>query len=147
LYNELGNANKYFLSRDKRSDVYLLRNTSNTPFFHHVAALAELYKVGQSGEIYTYHFNMLRSILEKTASFHGFEHFSACVKQDDSDPEGIMHTRIINLLSHGNYSLYEPREMLEENKGYFRKILTDFLDRYAFNPELFPEEIEEAEAL
>ena len=87
---------------------------------------------------------MLRSILEKTASFHGFKNFSACIKQDDDDPDGILYTRLINILSHGNYSLYEPQEMLEENKDYFRKILQDFMRRYTFNPELFPEETEEA---
>lgn len=147
LCNELRRSNKYFLSKDQRSGRYFLRNTGDTPFFHHVAALAELYKAGQDGRLYTYHFNMLRSILEKTASFHGFKNFSACIKQDDDDPDGILHTRIINILSHGNYSLYEPQEMLEENKAYFRKILDDFMSRYAFNPELFPQESEEVEEL
>ena len=40
--------------------------------------------------------------------------------------------------SHGAYSLYEPQEMMEENKNYFRKILHDFINRYPFNPALFP---------
>ncbi|MCA1564349.1 MAG: AAA family ATPase [Acidobacteria bacterium] len=145
LCNELNRANKYFLSQDKRTNGYTLRNTNDTPFFHHVAALAELYKASQSGKLYTYHFNMLRSILEKTASFHGFREFSACLKQDAEDIDGILHTRIVNILSHGNYSLFEPQEMLEENKGYFKKILDDFMSRYAFNPELFPQELEETE--
>lgn len=48
-----------------------------------------------------------------------------------------MHARLINILSHGNYSLYEPQEMLEENKAYFKKILDDFLGRYPFNRKLF----------
>lgn len=135
---------KYFLSKDKQSDQYILRDTGNTPFFHHVAALAELYQAGQNGRLYTYHFNMLRTILEKTASFHGFRNFSACIKQGDDDPDGILYTRIVNILNHGNYSLFEPQEMLEENKAYFRKILGDFMGRYAFNPELFPEELEPA---
>lgn len=147
LYNELKRSNKYFISKDKRSGGYIVRDTSDTPFFHHVAALVELYKVSQSGKLYTYHFNILRRILEKTASFHGFENFSACIKQDDDDPDGILHTRLINILNHDGYSLFEPTEMLEENKSYFRKILVDFMGRYAFNPELFPEEIEEAVTL
>lgn len=29
--------------------------------------------------------------------------------------------------------------MLEENKGYFKKILKDYMENYRFNPELFPE--------
>ena len=144
MYNELNTANKYFLSKDQQTNKYVLRDTGSTPYFHHVATLTELHKAGQSGQLYTYHFNMLRNILEKTASFHGFKNFSSCIKQDNDDPEGIIHTRLVNLLSHGNYSLFEPQEMVEENKAYFRKILADFMNRYAFNPELFPQELEEA---
>ncbi|MDD5034869.1 MAG: AAA family ATPase [Methylococcaceae bacterium] len=136
----------HFLSRSKADGTYLLTYTAATPFFHHVALLADLYKAEQSGELYTYHFAMLRSVLEKSASFHGFSNFSACIKQDDDDPDGILHARLINILSHGNYSLFEPQQMLDENKGYFRKILHDFLNRYPFNPELFPAASEEVQA-
>jgi AAA domain len=129
----------YFLSKDKLSGAYTLRDTHDTPYFHHVALLKELHNADRSGNVYTYHFNMMRSILEKTAAFHGFKHFSTCIKQDADDIDGIIHARIINILSHGNYSLFEPREMLEENKQYFRKILTDFMNNYRFNPTLFIE--------
>ena len=140
LYNELNKANKYFLSRDGSPEGLVLRKTGDTPFFHHVAALAELYEADRDGRLFTHHFNILRAILEKTASFHGYQNFSACVKRDADDEDGILHTRLINILSHGNYSLYEPQEMLEENKRYFRKILHEFINRYPFNPALFPSE-------
>ena len=138
LCNELNKANMYFLSRDGSPEGLLLRNTGDTPFFHHVAALAELYEVVRDGRLYTHHFNMLRAILEKTASFHGYQNFSECIKRDADDEDGILHTRLINILSHGNYSLFEPREMLEENKCYFRKILDEFINQYPFNRALFP---------
>jgi hypothetical protein len=138
LCNDLKKARKYFLSKGHLADSYLLRETGDTPFFHHVATLIELYEAAQSGRLYTYHFNMLRAVLEKTASFHGYSDFSACIRRDEDDPDGILHARLLNILSQGNYSLYEPKEMLEENKRYFRKILYDFLDNYPFNPALFP---------
>ena len=138
LCNELHKAKRYFLSGNKLPDGYVIRATGDTPFFHHVAALVELYEAEQSGRLFTHHFNMLRSILEKTASFHGYQNFSACIKRAAEDEDGILHTRLINILSHGNYSLYEPQEMLEENKNYFRKILHDFIARDPFNPVLFP---------
>lgn len=139
LCNELGKARKYFVTKNATDGGYVLREeTGDTPFFHHVAALAELYQAAQEDRLFTHHFNMLRTILEKTASFHGHKNFSVCIKQDDDDPDGILHTRLINILSHGNYSLFEPQQMLDENKGYFRKILHDFLNRYPFNPQLFP---------
>jgi len=141
LCNELKKKScKYFLSRDSSHGGYAIRKTGNTPFFHHVAALAELYEAERSDKLHTHHFNMLRVIMEKAASFHGDENFSACIKKDDNDIDGVLHARLLNLLSHGNYSLYEPREMLEENKEYFRKILHDFINRYPFNPALFPDE-------
>ena len=137
-------AKPYFLSQIKETDGYELRNTQSTPFFHHIAMLRELFEIERTGKLYTYHFNILRSILEKTASFHGFSNFSDCIKQDDDDPDGIVYARLVNILSHGNYSLFEPQEMLDENKVYFKKILDDFMRNYAFNPELFPQEAEEA---
>lgn len=141
MCNELNKAKRYFLSRKNEGGEYSIRDTRKTPFFHHVALLQELHEVAESGKIYTYHFNILRNILEKTATFHGFNNFSSCIKQDNDDLDGTIHTRLVNLLSHGNYSLFEPREMLEENKGYFKKILNDFMTDYRFNPELFPEEV------
>jgi hypothetical protein len=104
-----------------------------------VAALTELYETERSGELHTHHFNMLRAIMEKTASFHGHENFSDCIRQGEDDIDGVLHTRIINLLSHGNYSLYEPREMMDENKEHFRRILHEFIECYPFNPKLFNE--------
>lgn len=136
MCNELGKAVKYFVS--KEGGRFLLTDTGDTPRYHHVALLKQLHEVAESGEIYTYHFNILRSLLEKTATFHGFNNFSACIKQDNTDPDGILHARLVNVLSHGNYSLFEPQEMLPENKDYFRRILRDFRSNYRFNPELFP---------
>ena len=142
MCNELGNAVKGFLS--KEADHFRLSDTGETPRYHHVALLKHLHEVAESGEVYTHHFNILRNILEKTATFHGFRNFSACLKQDSNDPDGILHARLVNVLSHGNYSLYEPQEMLPENKEYFRKILRDFMKNYRFNPELFPELTQES---
>jgi hypothetical protein len=147
LCNEMGKARRYVVNKQSASGSYLLRpEDGDTPFFHHVAALAELYQAMQEDRLFTHHFNMLRTILEKTASFHGHKNFSVCIKQDDDDPDGILHTRLINILSHGNYSLYEPQQMLDENKAYFKKILNDFLNRYPFNPDLFPQAPEAATA-
>ncbi len=140
LCNEIQKAEKYFLQKNAASGEYIIRDTGDTPFFNHVALLKELKKVADSGNLYTYHFNILRNILEKTASFHGFENFSSCIKQANDDLEGTIHTRMINLLSHGNYSLFDPREMLDDNKEHFRKILTDFMETYKFNHKLFSEE-------
>ena len=138
LCNEMKNAQRYFLR--KTDSGYELQNTNDTPHFYHVAMLRELHRAAQSGRLYTYHFTILRSILEKTATFHGFNHFGDIIKRDPDDEDGMLHARYVNLLSHGNYSLFEPVEMMEENKQIFRKILNGFMNEYRFNQEIFSED-------
>lgn len=138
LCNEISRAEQLFLQKSKDNATYILKDTTKTPFFHHVALLKELKKASDTGILYTYHFNILRNILEKTASFHGYAHFSSCIRKGDAENEPV-YTRIVNLLSHGNYSLFDPKEMVEENKEYFRNILNNFWEDYNFNQKLFEE--------
>jgi hypothetical protein len=141
LYNELSRVkgNRFlFLGRSSAAGTYSLVDTGDTPFFHHVACLMELHEAARSGQIYTHHFNMLRVIAEKTASFLGYDKFADCIKRNDDDLDGVLYNRLLNLLSHGKYSLYEPQEMLDENKRHFKKMLADFTERFMFNPERFP---------
>ncbi|WP_304345151.1 AAA family ATPase [Campylobacter showae] len=138
LCNEISRAEQLFLQKSKDNATYILKDTTKTPFFHHVALLKELKKASDTGILYTYHFNILRNILEKTASFHGYANFSSCIRKSDAENEPV-YTRIVNLLSHGNYSLFDPKEMVEENKEYFRNILNNFLEDYNFNQRIFEE--------
>ena len=136
LCNEINKAEQLFLQKSTTNATYILKDTTKTPFFHHVALLKELKKASDSGMLYTYHFNILRNILEKTASFHGYAHFSSCIRKGEEEDQPV-YTRIVNLLSHGNYSLFEPKEMVEENKQHFKNILDNFLEDYNFNKRLF----------
>ena len=80
---------------------------------------------------------MLRSILEKTSAFFGYKDFSSCIHGVDDE---VLYSRALNLLSHGNYSIYEPKEMVEDTKDLFKKIFTAFLEHYRFDlPDLTKE--------
>lgn len=128
---------KYFLHRISNTQEYKLRATDDTPFFHHVAMLDTLQKAVDSSELYTYHFNILRSVLEKTATFFGFDNFAKCL---DGAADEALYNRALNLLSHGKYSVYEPKEMLDDNKKLFKEIFEEFLNRYQFDlPQLHHE--------
>jgi len=58
------------------------------------------------------------------------QEFSVCIKKTADDPDETLFGRTLNILSHGNYSFYEPAEMLPETKESFEKVLDDFLDFY-----------------
>jgi hypothetical protein len=140
LRNHVSGQLQYILKRDRRTGGYLLaEQTGDTPQFYHVAALADLWQVAQSGQAKTFHFNILRTILEKTALFLGHRHFSKCIKEAADDADGILHQRFVDLLSHGKYSMYEPTEMGDDTQEYFLTILRGFVERHPFNRELLPE--------
>ena len=128
---------QHALKRDRRAGGYILEDQrGDTPQFYHVSALADLCDLAREGNLSTYHFNLLRSIMEKTAFFLGYGHFSASIKKSADDAEGILHQRFVDILSHGKYSIYEPVEMGEQTREYFLTILRGFVDRHPFNPEL-----------
>ena len=140
ICNELRRAKhkRYFLQKSRGAESYILRGTENTPFFHHVALLGELRQAIDSGVIHTYHFNTLRTILEKTASFLGYDGYKDCIHGLEDE---VLFNRALNLLSHGGYSIYEPREMGEDTKDLFKRVFNAFVDRYQFRvPELAVEE-------
>lgn len=138
LHNEFNERKihlPYFYSINQNG--YTLTGSNDSPFLHHLALLKDLKEAADTGNLYTFHFNMLRVILEKTAQFHGFKKFSDCLGDAKTEEEVQENARLINLMSHGNYSLFEPREMVPDNKEHFKNALNRFLDRYPFNLDAF----------
>ena len=150
MFNELRHdkSKSYFLHKAK-DETYRLQATDDTPFFHHIEQLCELndvvkkyeqaekdnVKVIQSNVLKTYHFNILRSILEKTSIFFGRDDFSYCL-QDVEDKD--LYSRAVNIMSHGRYSLFAPSGMMKENAELFVKIFKSFVDKYQFElPKIF----------
>lgn len=137
LFNEFGRKlkNKRYFLHSNADYTYTLQDTEDTPFFHHIAVLSELKHVIESNKIYTYHFNSLRSILEKTASFFGYDKIDKCIQGLDDEQ---LFERALQLFSHGKYSVFDPIEMNNDNKDLFKKILTGFFNKYEFYlPEIF----------
>ncbi len=120
---------KYFMYRNKATNELLLQASDDTPFFHHVAMIYELKKANDTQKLYAYHFNILRNVLEKTSSFFGYKDFSDCIKEF---VDINLYSRALNLLSHGGYSLYEPKEMVNDNKKIFSDVFEAFLEKYDF---------------
>lgn len=123
----------YVLSRADGSSIYLLEDTGESPFLHHVAALKELQAAARVGDLSHYHCNTLRSILEKTAVFFGRKHFSTCLK---GLPKRDTYARFLNIRSHAKYSVFEPELLHSAEKRMFREILSSFVERYPFQQAL-----------
>lgn len=140
LFNETrtkGIKNKRYFLNYKDPNEYALQDTDDSPFFHHIATISELNKVVDSNKIYTYHFNALRTILEKTSSFFGYNDIGKCIHGLN---DAVLFERALNLFSHGKYSIYDPIEMGDDNKELFKRIFREFIDKYKFDfPKIFNE--------
>jgi len=132
-------ASKYLLKKSSNGS-FILEESTATPFLHHLASIVELDTAQRTGDLFTHHFNMLRRTMEQTASFFGLKKWNDCIQPDEDDPDKTLYKRVVDLMSHGDYSLYEPREMMEENKNHFRRVFRQFISNYPFNPELFQEQ-------
>jgi AAA domain len=139
LFNEFGRKvkNKRYFLHFKPPNYYSLQDTGDTPFFHHIATISELKKVVESGKIFTHHFNALRSILEKTSSFFGYDKIDKCIHGLEDE---VLFERALQFFSHGKHSIFDPAEMVDDNKELFKRILDGFLRKYEFYfPEIFNE--------
>jgi hypothetical protein len=128
----------YFLYRNRQTDHYQLQSTGDTPFFYHVAMLKELKEAADADppRVYTYHFNVLRSIMEQTAAYFGAADISFCLPHDENE---ALRARALNIFSHRNYSVHAPRLMQVDNQILFSQILSAFLQKFPFQlPELEP---------
>ncbi len=135
MYNELKMKGKTYFLHSNSPQNYSLQNTEDTPFFHHIALLSELQKVAKSEVIHTYHFNGLRTVMEKAVSFFGYNKIDEVIHGLEDE---VLYHRAVQLLSHGKYSIFAPSPMTPDTKELFKKILKGFVDKYEFKlPEIF----------
>jgi hypothetical protein len=124
MYNELRLKKKTFYLHSNNSQDYRLQDCDDTPFFHHIALLSELKKVADSEVIHTYHFNGLRTVMEKAVSFFGYNRIDEVI---DGLEDDVLFHRAVQLLSHGKYSIFAPSPMTPDNKDLFKKYSRDLL--------------------
>lgn len=143
MYNELKRRiddlppikNKpYFLHRSEGMGRYTLTSSRDVPYFQHIAALAELRRAADpvAGALHPFHFNALRTVMEKTSSFFGHVGLSYCLQELEVGDDRELFNRALNLLSHGPYSIYESSVMSGGNQDLFRRMLDAFITRFEF---------------
>lgn len=104
-------------------------NRKDSPLFYHLVMLDELDFALKNDQIVKYHFNILRSIMEMTGIFLGYDKI-----QDlpNSYKDKDLYIKALNVLSHGDYAVYESSIIAPETKKLFKEILNKFLKYYKF---------------
>ncbi|GAB3572150.1 AAA family ATPase [Spirosoma luteolum] len=143
LFNEFNNTDarfsykpKYCVKKrlEKLDDgtFQLHIQPKDSPFAYHLFLLAELEKVTESGDVKKYHFNFLRNILEKAATFLGYGNWEELLPNDAFGAREGYYKRIINFSSHSKFSAEEIPFEPERERTVLAHIISDFRTRHGF---------------
>lgn len=135
---------RYYLSRDKQKDRLVLKSMSDdTPFYYNVAMMSEIKKAIEGDKLYTFHFTVLRSVMEKIKEFFGHRDFSIILEgikyrgetydQTAFSQEELteFYSRVVNVLTHQG-SMFTPTLMNDDNKELATAIFNHLVEKYRF---------------
>ena len=77
-------------------------------------------------QVEKYHFNLIRNILEKLATFLGYREMKNVLPQDSSGPDLYMN-RIVNLSSHSKHSDEETVYILSNDKRVLKNLVEEHI--------------------
>ena len=135
---------RFYLHREKDSNGLLLKAMSdNAPFYYNVAMMSEIQDAIRNDKLYTYHFTIMRSVMEKIMEFFGHFDYRYILdgiryKGNQFDATAFskgelidLYSRIVNVFSHQG-SFFSPREMNEDNKDSLKTLFYHIKSKYRF---------------
>ncbi len=135
---------RYYLSRNKQNgELVLKRMDDNTPFYYNVAMMSEIKKAIENDKLYTFHFTVLRSVMEKIKEFFGHRDFAIILEgikykgqtydqtAFSQDELTEFYSRVVNVLTHQG-SMFTPALMNDDNKELATSIFNHLAEKYQF---------------
>ncbi|MCB0413367.1 MAG: AAA family ATPase [Bdellovibrionales bacterium] len=116
---------------NRKEETLTLDPIKNSVFLYHLHLLQTLDKAIQENELVSFHFALLRQVLENIASFLGVGQFSYVLKQIGIEDEGEI-AKILNVLAHEKVYRYQTEKMTPDNDSLFKDIFEKLKDKYQF---------------
>lgn len=131
-YNANKEFKKYRLEKQADGNFELLEQKTDSPFSYHLFLLSELQGAIKSGQIKKYHFSFIRNILEKMATFLGYNHWPALLpKTIEGKPDPFVN-RILNLSSHSAHSGEEVADVEDKDQEELDRLVKYLMQTYGF---------------
>ncbi len=143
IFNELNNKDsrfdykpkfeKYLLEKLDDGTLELTSKVNDSPFSYHMHLLSILKEVAVSGNIEKFHFNLLRNVLEKTATFLGHKHWGNLISKTSLGDKEPYVKRILNASSHSKHSGEETNVVTTGDILMFKRLVKEIANTYQFN--------------
>jgi hypothetical protein len=125
-------AIKFRLDKTADGNFNLTELDRKTPFSYHLLLLSEIRVAINHDKVKKYHFNFLRNIFEKTATFLGHDKWEDLLpKAVDGNPDPFAN-RILNLSSHSAHAGEETGEVEANDKDKLAKLVDFLSSEYRF---------------
>lgn len=125
--NDLSEFYRLISNRTMSSLFYIRKNHVGNEFTLSLFKEKEI----KECEVEKYHFNLIRNILEKLATFLGYREMKDMLPQDGSGPDPYMN-RIVNLSSHSKHSGEETILISDNDKRVLKGLVEHINTKYNF---------------
>lgn len=120
------------LEKNGDGSVNLIDQPNDSPFSYHLHLISQLEDAIKSGQIEKYHFNLLRNILEKTATFLGYKRWEHLLPATTDGLPNPYAKRIVNFSSHSKHSAEEVPPLKPEEKKILETLVKHLMDHHQF---------------
>lgn len=124
-------SEKYRLQK-KSDGGFELVASNDHPFSYHLFLLSELRSAISTNQIRKFHFNFLRNILEKTATFLGYSRWEDLLEKTAGGLPDPFANRILNLSSHSAHAGEEVTEIEDSDKERLAQLVLFLGETYRF---------------
>ena len=124
-------SEKYRLQKKSDGGFELLASNDH-PFSYHLFLLSELRAAISANQIRKFHFNFLRNILEKTATFLGYSRWEDLLEKTAGGLPDPFANRILNLSSHSAHAGEEVTEIEDSDKERLAQLVLFLSETYRF---------------
>lgn len=130
LFNTLKNRNSkclFYIMQNIDQNIYLKNLGTSTPISYHLKSLAEIKKAFNTNTIRKNHFNIFRSVIEKSSIFLGYSNWQDLFANYDHKED---LNKIVNMNSHERYMDLETEYLTNEQINIFKDGFDYFINTY-----------------
>lgn len=131
-YNPNREFKKYRLEKQSDGSFLIPEQPTDSPFSYHLFLLSELQAAIKSGRVRKYHFSFIRNILEKMATFLGYNYWPALLPKTPEGKPDPFFNRILNLSSHSAHAGDEMTDIDTSDKDGLEDLVKYLIKTYRF---------------
>jgi len=120
-------AQKGYILSKSNLELHLKEQKADSPFAYHHVVVSEIGRAIENNEVQKHHFNLFRTLLEKTSNFLGYKRWEDMLV---GDAYGNVIKKIFHHYSHSSLSELEHKDLSPQDKDDFATAYRSFIQDF-----------------